>query len=73
MAAIYVILAYLMFERDDRWIFYVVVIVVPLGVIAIQWPEQFYVRYFMISVAASLYCSLRGTRPCCVEALPGLV
>lgn len=57
VAAIYVALVYLMFERDDRWIFYAVVIVVPLGLIAIQRPQQFLavlnVRYFMISVAAS--------------------
>ena len=54
VASIYVVLVYLMFERDDRWIFYAVVIVVPLVVIAIQRPEQLYVRYFIISVAVSL-------------------
>ena len=54
VASIYVVLVYLMFERDDRWIFYAVVIVVPLAVIAIQRPEQLYVRYFIISVAVSL-------------------
>jgi hypothetical protein len=54
VASIYVVLVYLMFERDDRWIFYAVVIVVSLAVIAIQRPEQLYVRYFMISVAVSL-------------------
>jgi hypothetical protein len=54
LASTYVVLVYLMFERDDRWIFYAVVIVVPLAVIAIQRPEQLYVRYFIISVAVSL-------------------
>ena len=54
VASIYVVLVYLMFERDDRWIFYAVVIVVPLVVIAIQRPEQLYVRYLVISVAMSL-------------------
>ena len=43
-----------MFERDDRWIFYAVVIVAPLGLIAILLPVPLSVRYFMISVAASL-------------------
>jgi hypothetical protein len=54
VASIYVVLVYLMFERDDRWIFYAVVIVVPLGLIAILLPVPLSVRYFMISVAASL-------------------
>ena len=54
VASIYVVLVYRMFERDDRWIFYAVVIVVPLVVIAIQRPEQLYVRYLVISVAMSL-------------------
>jgi len=54
VASIYVVLAYLMFERDDRWIFYAVVIVAPLGLIAILLPVPLSVRYFMISVAASL-------------------
>ena len=54
VASIYVVLAYLMFERDDRWIFYGVVIVTPLGLIAILLPVPLSVRYFMISVAASL-------------------
>jgi hypothetical protein len=54
VAALCVALIYLMFERDDRWIFYAAVIVVPLAVIAIQRPEQLYVRYFIISVAVSL-------------------
>jgi hypothetical protein len=43
-----------MFERDDRWIFYAVVIVVPLGLLAILLPVPLSVRYFIISVAATL-------------------
>jgi len=43
-----------MFERDDRWIFYAVVIVAPIGLIAILLPVPLSVRYFMISVAVSL-------------------
>jgi hypothetical protein len=54
VASIYVVLVYLIFERDDRWIFYAVVIVVPLGLIAILLTVPLSVRYFMISVAASL-------------------
>jgi hypothetical protein len=54
VASIYVVLVYLMFQRDDRWIFYVVVIVVPVGLIAILLTVPLSVRYFMISVAASL-------------------
>jgi MFS family permease len=54
VASIYVVLVYLMFERDDRWIFYAVVILVPLGLIAILLPVPLSARYFMISVAASL-------------------
>ena len=54
VAAIYVVLGYLMFERDDRWIFYAVVIVAPVGLIAILLPVPLSVRYFIISVAASL-------------------
>src|SRR6266498_1780762 len=53
-AALCVALIYLMGEGDDRWIFYAVVIVAPLALIAIQRPEQLYVRYLMISVAISL-------------------
>jgi hypothetical protein len=53
-ASIYVVLVYLMFERDDRWIFYAVVILVPLGLIPILLSVPLSVRYFMISVAASL-------------------
>ena len=54
VASIYVVLFYLMFERDDRWIFYALVIVAPLGLIAILLPVPLSVRYFMVSVAASL-------------------
>jgi hypothetical protein len=54
VASIYVVLIYLMFERDDHWIFYAVVIIVPLGLIAILLPVPLSVRYFMVSVAASL-------------------
>jgi len=54
VAAIYVVLVYLMFERDDRWIFYAVVIVVPLGLIPILLPVPLSVRYFIITVAASM-------------------
>jgi hypothetical protein len=43
-----------MFERDDRWIFYAVVIAAPVGLIAILLPVPLSVRYFIISVAASL-------------------
>jgi hypothetical protein len=54
VASIYVVLIYSMFERDDRWIFYAIVIVVPLGLIPILLPVPLSVRYFMVSVAASL-------------------
>lgn len=54
IAFIYGSLVYLMFERDDRWIFYAVVIVAPLGLIPILLLVPLSVRYFMISVAASL-------------------
>jgi hypothetical protein len=53
-AAICAALICLIFDRDDRWIFYAVVIVAPLALIAIQRPQQLYVRYFIISVAFSL-------------------
>ena len=52
--SIYVVLIFLMFKRDNRWIFYAVVIVAPLGLIAILLPVPLSVRYFMVSVAASL-------------------
>jgi Dolichyl-phosphate-mannose-protein mannosyltransferase len=54
VASIYVVLVYLMFERDDRWIFYAVVIVAPLGLIPVVRLVPLSVRYFMVSVAASL-------------------
>jgi hypothetical protein len=54
VASIYVVLVYLMFERDDRWIFYAVVIVAPLGLIPVLRLVPLSVRYFIISVAASL-------------------
>jgi len=54
IASIYVVLVYLMFERDDRWIFYAVVIMAPLGLIPILLLVPLSVRYFIISVAASL-------------------
>jgi hypothetical protein len=54
VAIICVALIYLIFDRDDRWIFYAAVIVAPLVLIAIKPPEQLYVRYFLISVAFSL-------------------
>jgi hypothetical protein len=49
-----------MFERDDRWIFYAVIIVAPLGLIAILLPVPLSVRYFMISVATSLLLLAAG-------------
>jgi hypothetical protein len=60
VAALCVALIYLMVEGDDRWIFYAVVIVAPLALIAIQRFEQLYIRYFMISVAASLLLLAAG-------------
>jgi hypothetical protein len=54
VASIYVVVVYLMFERDDRWIFYGVVIVTPIGLIPILLLVPLSVRYFMISIAASL-------------------
>jgi hypothetical protein len=54
VAALCVALICLTFHRDDRWIFYAVVIVAPLALIAIQRPEQLYVRYLIISVVMSL-------------------
>ena len=53
VASIYVALVYLMFARDDRWIFYAVVIMAPIGLIPILLLVPLSVRYFMISVAAS--------------------
>jgi hypothetical protein len=60
MAALCITLIYLLFNHDDRWIFYAVVIVAPLALIAIRRPEQLYVRYFMISVATSLLLLASG-------------
>jgi hypothetical protein len=54
VGSIYLVVVYLIFERDDRWIFYAVVIVAPLGLIPILLLVPLSVRYFMISVAASL-------------------
>jgi hypothetical protein len=54
VAALSVALIYLMVDPDDCWIFYAVVILAPLALIAIRRPEQLYVRYLMISVAISL-------------------
>jgi hypothetical protein len=54
VASIYAVLVYLMFKRDDRWIFYAVVILVPLGFLPVLLPVALSVRYFIISVAASL-------------------
>jgi len=72
MAALCVALIYLMFERDDRWIFYAVVIVAPLALIAIRRPEQLYVRYFMISVATSLLLLASGWAAIARRGLAGL-
>jgi hypothetical protein len=52
--SVYVALATLMFERDDRWVFYAVLIVLPVALIAILLPVALSVRYFVISVATSL-------------------
>src|SRR4029453_8751255 len=54
VASIYGVLVYLMCEREHCWIFFAVVIVAPLGLIAILLTVPLSVRYFMISVAASL-------------------
>lgn len=54
VAALCVAMVYLKYDRDDHWIFYAVVIVTPLVLIAIARPEQLYVRYFMINLAMSL-------------------
>lgn len=54
VAALCIAIIYLKHERDDRWIFYAVVLVTPLVLVAIAQPEQLYVRYFLISVAMSL-------------------
>ena len=54
VAALCVATMRLKYDGDDRWIFYGVVLITPLVVIAIARPEQLYVRYFMISVAMAL-------------------
>ena len=73
VAALCVALIYLISDRNDRWIFYGVVIVAPLAVIAIQRPEQLYVRYFMISVAMSLLLLAAGWAAIMRRGLAGLV
>ena len=60
VTSIYLVLVYLMFERDDRWIFYAVVIVAPLGLIPILLLVPLSVRYFIITVAASLVLLASG-------------
>jgi hypothetical protein len=72
VAALCVALICLMFNHDDRWIVYVVAIVVPLALIAIQRPEQLYVRYFMISVATSLLLLASGWAAIIRRGLAGL-
>ena len=54
VAALFIALVYLKLDRDDRWVFYAVVILAPVAAVAILRPEQFYVRYLMISVAIFL-------------------
>ena len=60
VAALGLTLIYLKYDRDDRWIFYAVVIIAPLAAIAIDRPAQLHLhyimilRYLMISVAMSL-------------------
>jgi hypothetical protein len=54
VASIYIVLVYLMFKGDDRWIFYAVVILVPLALLPFLRPVALSVRYFIISVALSL-------------------
>jgi hypothetical protein len=54
LAASCIAIIHLKHERDDRWIFYSVVLMTPLVLVAITQPEQLYVRYFLISVAMSL-------------------
>jgi len=66
------VLIWLMSNRDDDWIFYAVVILAPLGLIAIRRPEQLYVRYFMISVATSLVLLPSGYEALLRRGLAGL-
>jgi hypothetical protein len=72
IAALCVALIYLMFNHDDRWIFYAVVIAAPLALIAIKRPDQLYVRYFMISVATSLLLLASGWAAIMRRGLAGL-
>src|SRR5436309_11984723 len=62
-----------MFERDDRWIFYAVVIAAPIGLIAILLPVALSVRYFMISVAACFLLLASGWVAIMRRGLAGLV
>jgi hypothetical protein len=71
VASIYVALAYLMFERDNRWIFYAVLIVAPLGLIAILLPVSLSVRYFVVSVAISLMLLSSGYATLLRRGVPG--
>jgi hypothetical protein len=73
VAALCVALIYLMSDGDDRWIFYAVVIVAPLALIAIKRPEQLYVRYFMISVAMSLLLLASGWAAMMRRGLAGIL
>ena len=72
VAALSVALIYLMFNHDDRWIFYAVVIAGPLALIAIKRPDQLYVRYFIISVATSLLLLASGWAAIMRQGLAGL-
>ena len=71
--AVYAVLVYLIRDRDDRWIFYAVVILAPLALLALKRPEQLYVRYFMISVAMSLLLLAAGWAAIMRRGLAGLV
>src|SRR5262249_43157113 len=54
VAAFNVALIFFLVEADDRWVFFTLVILPPLALIAIQRTGQPYVRYLMISVGISL-------------------
>jgi hypothetical protein len=71
--AVCAVLVYLIRDRDDRWIFYAVVNVLPLVLIAIKRPEQLYVRYFIISVATSLLLLASAWAAIMRRGLSGLV
>ena len=62
VASIYVVLVYLMFERDDRWIFYAVVIVAPLGLIPILLPGTTLCSLFYDQRRGFLRAALFGLR-----------